>query len=181
MVIQREKKIGVVIGNNDAKVLVVNRAEKLTNPNEYELLISNENIPAEKLVIHTPGEYEVKGILVNAYCISEEANKLDYCEVIIDGINVLYCFPDFKFKEDAFKEIEEVDVLVIQAAPENKELQKVINRFDPEILAINGEKEISTKFLNDNGITTIEEDKKVKAKADDFGSEEFILKTFILE
>jgi hypothetical protein len=181
MVIQREKKIGVVIGNNDTKLLIVNNSEKLTNPGEYDVLVANEIIVTDKMVINSPGEYEIKGSLINTNSLSVESDKIDYCEVIIDGINILYCFPSFEYKEETFKEIEEVDVLVVQAIAENKDLQKLINRFDPEILAINGEKELSTKFLADNGITTIESEKKVKAKVDDFGSEEFILKTYILE
>lgn len=181
MFVTREKNLGVVIGNNDLKIIVANDDKKANKLDEFDIVITNKDLKSTKMVIGTPGEYEVKGVLVNANSDSVETNTIHYAEIILDTVTFLYCFSNFKFSDDSYREIEDVDVLIVDQESKELDLAKLVNRFDPEIFVMVGDAETGTQILTEKGLAKSSVEKKIKFKPDDFGSEDFIIQTYILE
>lgn len=178
----REKKLGIEISSNEVRVVLVNEENpKIEKLSEYDVVIAHQKVIEDKFVVFTPGEYELRGVLINTNSNEVESNQIHYAEIIIEGITIFYCFSNFKFNDESYKEIEDVDILLIDSIAVNLDIQKLINRFDPEVFVVVGDTADSAKVLNSAGISSINSEKKLKFKSDDFGSEDYVLRSVILD
>ncbi|MBP9758072.1 hypothetical protein KBD45_00110 [Candidatus Dojkabacteria bacterium] len=178
----REKNLGIEIGSNDAKVILINEdSPKIDRLAEYDVIISHQRLIENKFIVYSPGEYELKSVLINTNSSDVSSNEIHFAEIIIEGITLFYCFSNFKFNDESYKEIEDVDILLIDSKTNKIDLQKLITRFDPEVFVVVGDTDESNKVLAEAGISNVNTEKKLKFKSDDFGSEDYVFQTVILD
>lgn len=181
MYICQEDKNGIELGTADAKVLLAYNSEmKLDKLGSYDLVISNFKLETPGMLVNSPGEYELRGTLINTNAADVDSDIVHYAEIVIEGVTIFYCFPNFCFNDQSYSETEDVDILMVNSGVGSLDLQKLLNRFDPEVFIVSGDVDASTKILIDAGMNTQNVQKKLKFKPEEFGNEDFVLQTYIL-
>jgi hypothetical protein len=131
------------------------------------------------ILVAGTGEYELGGVFISAQSNQEGAEALDLVEVELDGVRVLVYGDAKDVNKQLLEQLGVIDVLVIEVAENFEQQLKAVSTVDPQVVIPVGNSELVTKFLTELGVVSTTE-KKFKAKAADFATEEYILKALQL-
>lgn len=130
----------------------------------------------------TPGEYETQEVWIMAQSSDVKSDELDIFVLNVEEIRVGIIGK--KIKSLTKKQIEKIgliDILVVDISEEFEAKTDMISEIDPQIvLPISYDEELFSKFIKEVGSNEIIEEKKLKAKMEDFGMEEYQIKVFKL-
>lgn len=132
--------------------------------------------------INSPGEYETKEIWAMGFTSDPKKDIPDVYVLSVDEIKLAILKDSIKsLTKKNIEKIGLIDVLIIDISSEIDSKVDLVGEIDPRIvIPINYTEESFTKFSKELGVNQINEDKKFKAKLDDFALEDYQLQIFKL-
>jgi hypothetical protein len=171
MIISKDSGDCLVISNKENSARFIEKDDRLVID-----IVSKRN--SRIFRIGDCGEYEVDGLCI--YCKThEDSLGITSVEVLIDDINILFLSNTFEYKKEIHDEIGQVNILILKTGG-SFVYKECLNTFDPEVLIFDGNISDVEGYLKKVDISNYTSGSDLKFVDTDFGTEDFVLRTFIL-
>ncbi len=188
---------------NSCFLLKTKKAKLVTNPKNAGakinlkrvkpdiVLLTHGNKVSENnhYIINTPGEYEVKEILVYGYVSNNKGSQINADIYMIDVEGITLGFIDGEVasvKGNILDEMGIVNILFVSLADNLKmklsKLTDLVNKIDPQIvIPMDYSKEVLTKFTNSLGVKGFDKESSLIVKSSDFEGEDIPINIVVIE
>lgn len=173
MEIKYKKDEGLILSGSNSNVLVSSKDSY--KGDDYDVVFA-KGLDGKGFLINMPGEYEIAGISVIAQS-SKMDESVDVVEFIVDDISVVVINSGFKYSKTIHDNLGDVNVLVANVT-ESKSFEDELSKLDPDKFIVFGDKVKVDEAIQKSGISNINEESKIKIKADEFGEEKTVLDTY---
>ena len=133
--------------------------------------------------VTTPGEYETKEFWIMAFRANNKLKEVDTYVVNFEAVNI--CILDSTVKSLSKKQVEKIgviDILIIDLSEYDREKRAMILEIDPRLLVpVNEKDEVVQEMIKDLGVKSVQKQKKLKVKPEDFSNDDFQLEIFQFE